>query len=512
MRIVSDQRLEGDGHGSSAGHEAGAWGRGPNARGAPGARQAGAAQGMFSEPGAAAERRTGARSLRATTPGAPGAASMVREVLATPGSSLDEPARALMETRFGHDFSAVRIHTGARADDSAHAVGARAYTVGNHIVFSAGSYAPGSAAGQLTLAHELTHVIQQRPASADAAAVGGGLRVSHPSDRSEREADRAARQVAGPSGDGAPRLERTTGTDGPGDVLGIQRFASSEHVRLGDEAESGQSVLVTGFGSISYGEMIALGDYFSSISEIESLASSPDGRAQISYALWKVNPAGRPPPASNPAAEQEVDDRYNRLAAHNETHFSSGSSVGNSNREQYVARHREALRTAWFQGLNPLVVRRSDWEAQEAFAAHFLTDAFSAGHVRTPRGAIQQYWEGLYPNFRQDLVTAIACYMASYINDRDTVGWLVTVDYLTGQIAERVRAKGGTRLSSFSIGDLISKVLHDADNAGLNVVSAQRPRGPGPFAGGRSAMNSCSRARRTPPRRRPSNSPKPRFA
>jgi hypothetical protein len=469
---------------------------------APAARQvhAEAARRTFSRPGTGPERSAGARSPRA---GGSGAASVVRNVLAAPGSALDKPARAMMEARFGHDFGAVRIHTGSRADDSARAVGARAYTAGNHIVFSDGSYAPGTHAGTLTLAHELTHVIQQRQASAGGIAVGDGLRISHPADRLEREADRVARQVAGRSGDDAGLAG--TGTSRPGDagltiqracdcgspsgctcpdhgqgeVLRIQRFASAEHVRLGNEAESGQSVLVTEFGSISYGEMIALGDYFSSVSEIESLAASPDGRAQISYALWKVNP-GRPRPASNPTAEQEVEDRYNRLAAHNETHFSTGSSAGNSNREQYVARHREALRTAWFQGLNPLVVRRSDWQAQEAFAAHFLTDAFSAGHVRTQRGAIQRYWEGLYPNFRQDLVTTIACYMASYINDRDAVGWLVTVDYLTGQIAERIRAQGGTRLSSFSIGDLISKVLHDADDAGLDVVSRQGPQGTGP--------------------------------
>ena len=479
----------------------GATGRAPAARQAPG--PAVAARGMFSEPGAAAERAAAARSPRAILRKA---ASMVREVLAAPGSGLDEQARAVMESRFGHDFSAVRIHTGSRAGDSARAVGARAYTVGSHIVFSDGSYAPGSDAGKLTLAHELTHVIQQRQAPVDGAAVGGGLRISHPTDRLEREADRVARQIARPSGDGSPRLEGTTGTSGPheggstiqracdcgsasgctcpddgqGEVLRIQRFASAEHVRLGDEAEPGQNVLVTGFGPISYGEMNALGDYFSSISEIESLVSSSDGRAQVSYALWKVNPAGRPCPASNPTAEQEVEDRYNRLAAHNETHFSTGSSAGNSNREQYIARHREALRTAWFMGLNPLVVRRSDWQAQEAFAAHFLTDAFAAGHVRTQRGAIQGYWEGLYPNFREDLVTTIACHMASYINDRDTIGWLVSVDHLTGQIAERIRAQGGTRLSSFSIGDLISKVLHDADNAGLDVVSPQGPAGTGP--------------------------------
>jgi hypothetical protein len=360
----------------------------------------------------------------------------------------------------------------------------------------------------MTLAHELTHVIQQRQAPVDGIAVGGGLRVSDPADRFEREADRVARQVAEPSGDAAlGRTAETTtspaastpslsvqrdcdcGSTGActcpdhdqGEVLRIQRFGSEEHVRLGKEAEPGQNVLITEFGRISYGEMIALGDFFSSVSEIESLAGSPDGKAQISYALWKVNPAGRPRPRSDPTAENEVEDRYNRLAAHNETHFSIGSSAGNSNREQYIARHREALHTAWFQGLNPLVVRRSDWQAQEAFADHFLTDAFSAGHVRTQRGAIQRHWEGLYPNFRQDLVITIACYMASYVNDRDAVGWVVTVDYLTGKIAERIRAQGGTRLSSFSIGDLISKVLHDADNAGLDVVSRQSPEGTGPL-------------------------------
>lgn len=140
------------------------------------------------------------------------ASSLVREVLASPGSGLDKPTQALMEARFGHDFGAVRIHTGSRANDSAYAMGARAYTVGDHIVFSGGSYAPGTYAGKITLAHELTHVIQQRQASVDGTAIGGGLRISHPSDRFEREADRVARQVAGPSGNGDARPRRTSGT------------------------------------------------------------------------------------------------------------------------------------------------------------------------------------------------------------------------------------------------------------------------------------------------------------
>ncbi len=362
--------------------------------------------------------------------------------------------------------------------------GAKAYTVGDSIVFGAGGYSPGTAEGRLTLAHELVHVLQQRSGPVEGTETSDGVVVSRPHDRFEREADTVSRSAFSastpPQGWGgasavgrrsAPLLPVSSGAPS------AQRFSSDEHVRLGSEALPGQDVLITGFGKISYGEMIALGDFFSSVKDIENLASSGgNGKAQISYALWKVNPS-RPRPPSDPVAEQAVEDRYNTLAAHNETHFSTGSSPGNSNREQYIARHQDALRNAWYEGLNPLVVRPSNWQAQEAFAAHFLTDAFAAGHIRTQRGAIQTYWEGLYPDFRDNLVQTISCFMASYINDVDNVGWVATVPMLTGPIAAELRARGGTQLASFSIGDLISKVLHDADNAGLDVVSPQSATG-----------------------------------
>jgi hypothetical protein len=87
---------------------------------------------------------------------------IVHEVLRGPGQPLDRPARTAMEGRFGRSFAAVRIHTDARAAASARAVGAQAYTVGHNVVFGAGRYAPHSSAGQRLLAHELTHVVQQR--------------------------------------------------------------------------------------------------------------------------------------------------------------------------------------------------------------------------------------------------------------------------------------------------------------------------------------------------------------
>jgi Domain of unknown function (DUF4157) len=86
---------------------------------------------------------------------------IVHEVLHGAGQPLDGGARALMEPRLGRDLSGVRVHTGAQADESARALGARAYAVGRDAVFAAGQYDPGSREGLRLLAHELSHTVQQ---------------------------------------------------------------------------------------------------------------------------------------------------------------------------------------------------------------------------------------------------------------------------------------------------------------------------------------------------------------
>jgi Domain of unknown function (DUF4157) len=86
---------------------------------------------------------------------------IVNDVLRSPGQPLDSATRALMEPRFGNDFSQVRVHTGEDADRSARDVNAHAYTVGHNIVFGAGRFAPGTMEGRRLIAHELTHTLQQ---------------------------------------------------------------------------------------------------------------------------------------------------------------------------------------------------------------------------------------------------------------------------------------------------------------------------------------------------------------
>jgi hypothetical protein len=108
------------------------------------------------------------------------------------GSPLPTELRAQMEGHLGADFSDVRVHDGAKAAESASAVQARAYTVGNDVVFNRGEYQPASDEGRRTLAHELTHVVQQRAGPVDGTPAPGGIAVSHPSDRFEQEAEASA--------------------------------------------------------------------------------------------------------------------------------------------------------------------------------------------------------------------------------------------------------------------------------------------------------------------------------
>ncbi|MCC9312299.1 DUF4157 domain-containing protein [Kitasatospora sp. RB6PN24] len=115
--------------------------------------------------------------------------SAVHGVLRSAGQPLDEPLRTEMEARLGADFSDVRIHTGSSARASAAEVGARAYTSGNHIVIGDGG------ADKHTLAHELTHVIQQRQGPVAGTDNGDGLRISDPADRFERAAEANATRV-----------------------------------------------------------------------------------------------------------------------------------------------------------------------------------------------------------------------------------------------------------------------------------------------------------------------------
>lgn len=169
---------------------------------------------------------------------------LVHDVLRSPGQPLDVDTRAFMERGFERDFSQVRLHTDAKAAQSALALNARAYAAGRDIVFGAGEYAPGLMAGRRLIAHELAHVAQQSSAAASTST----LEIGTASDPMEREADAVAdvltSQRAGAVDGGAkavrgslatPRLQRSILRD-VGDVLAapfvaLYRLFGGEHYR-----------------------------------------------------------------------------------------------------------------------------------------------------------------------------------------------------------------------------------------------------------------------------------------
>ncbi|MEU1152883.1 DUF4157 domain-containing protein [Streptomyces sp. NPDC005918] len=133
---------------------------------------------------------------------APVQRSAVHETLRGPGQPMAEPLRSEMESRLGADFSDVRLHTDAAARRSAAGIGARAYTSGNRIVVGEGG------TDRHTLAHELTHVIQQRQGPVAGTDHGDGLALSDPADRFERAAEEnAARVMSGPVPQSAEQAE-----------------------------------------------------------------------------------------------------------------------------------------------------------------------------------------------------------------------------------------------------------------------------------------------------------------
>jgi len=96
---------------------------------------------------------------------------IVTEVLRSTGQPLDTATRSYFEPRFGYDFSRVRLHHGTQETASARAVNALAYTVGEHVVFGDGHYEPKTDEGRRLIAHELTHVVQQKRPGGNARSV-----------------------------------------------------------------------------------------------------------------------------------------------------------------------------------------------------------------------------------------------------------------------------------------------------------------------------------------------------
>lgn len=305
----------------------------------------------------------------------------VTDVLRAEGEPLDAETSRQMAARFGHDFSRVRVHTDPAAAAAAEAIGARAYTAGEHVVFGAGEHRQPE-----VLAHELAHVVQQGPLTSMPTMIGAR------GEPAEHDAA-AGRPTAG------------------GDAV-IRRYESPEHKAIGDEgfaelsdflntpqgkawlakyhldaglakdfANDQNNAFAVGPNVLTPGDANAFGDFYASAQDI---LTAPPEEVDALLAAIKQERAGLLGHGEANRRYEDITRKYRagtgrqtyiQLADDNGPHFTP------TNREAWRTQHLHALDIARnaARGSNPALYNRA--VLFDSFAAHFLTDAFATGHL-----------------------------------------------------------------------------------------------------------------------------------
>jgi Domain of unknown function (DUF4157) len=174
-----------------------------------------------------ADDRAGKAQLKGASQAAAPVDGAMGQLESAAGQPLDPPTRTWMESRFGRDFADVRVHQDESAAQAARALRAHAFTIGPDIYFGAGRFQPDAGEGRKLLAHELTHVVQQRS--------GAGTQemakpvLSEPEDASELEAESVARRLAGPGSTPGDSRRASFGWPPP---LARQSFAQASPAAL----------------------------------------------------------------------------------------------------------------------------------------------------------------------------------------------------------------------------------------------------------------------------------------
>jgi LysM repeat protein len=345
---------------------------------------------------------------------------IVHDVLRSPGQPLDAATRAFMEPRFGHDFSKVRVHADAKAGESARAVNALAYAAGHEVVFAAGRHAPSTSAGSRLLAHELTHVVQQSAGNA----IGriqryeAGEHVQFGETGTELKAliDAPASIYTVKRGDSpasiaaafhVPRIDlikrnktkvkQFPARDDPkktvagfhiGEQIEIPKVLNQAMRDARDVGElsyeAGKPDAAGKRATVTYGEGIAMGgDLFGNPGQIDK---TEKGKIEGLQALiqGEKTSSKKGEFVKNDVWDTATDNRFGVLAVKNEAHFSAsdptlvtpaaGSASAPNNKSEWEKYHTQALHSSQ-GGDRDKALQVND------FADHFLTDAFSAGHL-----------------------------------------------------------------------------------------------------------------------------------
>ncbi|HEX2047950.1 MAG TPA: hypothetical protein VHF27_09305 [Acidimicrobiales bacterium] len=281
---------------------------------------------------------------------------------------------------------------------------------------------------------------------------------------------------------------------------------SQEHRAIGDEATAAALVNVGGEAAdegflLTFGDVVALsGDYFrpdgsrgarppDALFSLTPVAGRGGTRVQTrdevvcalkvmavdeDFVDTRFQPGGAfsrysfSPRADRTDVERRVRDRYLCLAATNDDHFVSpgrsdvptGSGAGAAP-AAYRALHQRALDEAWRLGRYGGDLSRA--MAREAAAQHYLTDAFAAGHLRTPVADIRRYWRRRYPQFWERLQHRVAADTAAALREVSALLRLVPRRVLHERTDSELRGRT-SQYPELSLGDLVARAFHDWDN------------------------------------------------
>lgn len=429
----------------------------------------------------------------------------VDRVVASSGSPLEPALRQDMEHRFGHDFSRVRVHFGGAAEKSAQDVNAKAYTVGHNIVFGAGQFALGTHGRQRwLLAHELTHVVQQSEGSATGSIqrYEAGEHAQFGETGTELKAlinAPASTYVVKSGGEtlafiaaafGVPQddlLQRNKDKIKQVPVPGkkgvkkktVAGFAAGERIEIPQvlnqpmrdalavnelSYDAGTADDATGKrAKVMYGEGIAMGgDLFGDPGQIDAAPKDKIEKLQTLIQGEKTS-AKTGKFVATADWEMATDHRFAELALKNESHFApsdsslvtpaTSSATAPNHKTEWERYHTDALHSS--QGGD------KDKALQvNSFADHFLTDAFSAGHLFNKLDVMEKFKGGIkttIPDLKKPMEKEIAKGSISFFDEVAKQSFVGPVKTLFSQY-ETAETKYGLHWRIDSA-DMFSRVL-----------------------------------------------------
>ena len=330
------------------------------------------------------------------------------------GDPLPDNMRTHFESQFGQDFSEVRVHKGAQAGETAKAINAKAYTIGKDIVFGAGAYAPEMAEGQKLLAHELTHVVQQGSVGQSVQRYEAGEHAELGETQAELKAAFAPQGYTVLKGErlstiakkfritvaelkqaNKAKLKKWPASDGSGRM--IEGFNAGEKIsipqKLNEFAQGAikdKSATFTVNGVVlEYGVGIAMGDLFESPEQMAK--ASPKDIKELAALIKREQAGGK---VTTEEWEKATGGKYLKLAEENKAHFAPPSArlvkptaagaASPNHKSEWEKHHAAALEASIAGDKNKALMLN-------AFADHFLTDAFAAGHLINKSDVMEQF-------------------------------------------------------------------------------------------------------------------------